>query len=167
MLDGDFRRNEDGRDSRTAAYMSPEQARGKPVDRRTDVWSFGCVLYEMLSGRKAFEGETVSDVMASVLTRDPDWSVLPASLPLRIRDLLRRCLQKNPERRLRDIADARLEIEDTVAGPAAAAPRAVAAHSSRRVWVAALVAGLVSALLAALLVPRFQAPGRLTISRNR
>ncbi|HSS45670.1 MAG TPA: protein kinase [Thermoanaerobaculia bacterium] len=104
----------------TAAYMSPEQARGKPVDRRTDIWSFGCVLHEALSGRKAFEGETVSDVMASVLTREPDWKSLPAQVPPRVRDLQRRCLQKDPERRLHDIADARLEIEDAGAEPAAA-----------------------------------------------
>ena len=103
----------------TAAYMSPEQARGKAVDRRTDVWSFGCLLYELLTGKKAFEGETVSDVMAAVLTREPDWQALPAGVPARVRDVLRRCLRKDPERRLRDMGDARIEIEDALAEPAA------------------------------------------------
>ena len=96
----------------TAAYMSPEQARGMPVDNRTDIWAFGCVLYEMLSGRRAFAGETISDTIARVLEREPDWQALPASTPVRIRDLLRRCLHKDQQRRLHDIADARIEIEE-------------------------------------------------------
>jgi len=104
----------------TAAYMSPEQARGKPVDRRTDIWSFGCVFYELLTGRRAFEGETVSDVMVSVLSREPDWNELPADTPPRVRELLRRCLRKDPERRLHDAADARLEIEDAREAPSPA-----------------------------------------------
>ena len=78
----------------TAAYMAPEQARGKPVDKRADIWAFGCVLYEMLTGRAAFAGETVADVMASVLQKEPDWSLLPASTPASVQRLLRRCLQK-------------------------------------------------------------------------
>jgi eukaryotic-like serine/threonine-protein kinase len=140
----------------TAAYMSPEQARGKPVDRRTDIWSFGCVLYEVLSGRKAFEGETGSDIMASVLMRDPDWSALPASAPPRIRDLLRRCLQKDPERRLHDIADARLEIEDTEAEPPAPPHPETAAPAPRRGRRAAVLVAtaLASAALAAFLATR-------------
>ena len=97
----------------TAGYMSPEQARGKAVDRRTDIWSFGCVLYEMLTGRPVFEtGETVSDAVAAILTREPDWNALPAHLPSSLRRLLRRCLEKDPDRRLHHIADARLEIAD-------------------------------------------------------
>jgi serine/threonine-protein kinase len=97
----------------TAGYMSPEQARGKPVDRRSDIWSFGCVLYEMLTGRPVFEtGETVSDAVAAILTREPDWNALPAHLPSSLRRLLRRCLEKDPDRRLHHIADARLEIAD-------------------------------------------------------
>ena len=95
----------------TPAYMSPEQARGRPLDKRTDIWSFGCVLFEMLTGRMAFRGDTVSDTIARVLERDVDWAALPASCPPRIRELLRRCLQKDPGRRLRDIGDARLELE--------------------------------------------------------
>ena len=94
----------------TAGYMSPEQARGKPVDRRTDIWAFGCVLYEMLTGRLAFQGETLSDTIAKILEREPEWPALPAALPGRVRDLLRRCLEKDHKRRLRDIGDARLEI---------------------------------------------------------
>jgi eukaryotic-like serine/threonine-protein kinase len=100
----------------TPAYMSPEQARGRNLDKRTDIWSFGCVLFEMLTGRSAFGGETVSDTIARVLERDVDWSSLPA-LPARIRDVLRRCLQKDPSRRLRDIGDARLEIDEFLSAP--------------------------------------------------
>ena len=96
----------------TAAYMSPEQARGKPVDRRTDIWAFGCVVYQMLARRPAFGGESVSDTLVAVLDRDPDWSALPASMPEWLRRLLRRCLEKDPARRLRDIGDARLELDD-------------------------------------------------------
>jgi Tol biopolymer transport system component len=102
----------------TPAYMSPEQARGKGLDRRTDIWSFGCVLFEMLTGRTAFGGETISDTLARVLERDVEWDALPPSTPLRIRDLLRRCLQKDPMRRLRDIGDARIQIEDALTAPA-------------------------------------------------
>jgi len=98
----------------TAAYMSPEQARGKPVDKRADIWAFGCVLYEMLAGRKAFDRETASDTMAAILEREPDWSRLPAATPATIRRLLRRCLEKELSRRLRDIGDACLEIDDAV-----------------------------------------------------
>ena len=95
----------------TAAYMSPEQARGLPLDRRTDIWAFGCVLYEILTGRGAFAGETASDSLAKVLERDPDWSLLPAGTPASIVRLLARCLEKDQRRRLRDIGDARLEID--------------------------------------------------------
>jgi Tol biopolymer transport system component/tRNA A-37 threonylcarbamoyl transferase component Bud32 len=142
----------------TAAYMSPEQARGKPVDRRTDIWSFGCVLYEMLAGRKAFEGETVSDVMVSVLTREPDWKALPAGVPQRLRELLRRCLQKDPQRRLHDIADARLEIEDAATDPAPVFQAAAPSVRSGGRFAALAVTALVSAAIAALLVWRL--PGR-------
>ncbi|MEX1244859.1 MAG: protein kinase [Thermoanaerobaculia bacterium] len=102
----------------TAAYMSPEQARGKPLDKRTDIFSFACVLYECLTGRQAFFGETVSDTISAILRSEPDASALPPETPGRIRDLLRRCFQKDPKRRLHDIADARIEIEEAqAAGP--------------------------------------------------
>jgi serine/threonine-protein kinase len=100
----------------TAAYMSPEQARGKRVDRRADIWAFGCVLYEMLTGRRAFSGETTSDILASVIRAEPDWSFLPASVPARIHELLRRCLQKDPKQRLQAIGDARITIQETLSG---------------------------------------------------
>jgi Tol biopolymer transport system component len=100
----------------TAAYMSPEQARCKRVDRRTDIWAFGCVLYEMLSGLPAFAGETTSDILACVIRSEPDWSSLPASVPSRLRELLRRCFQKDPKQRLQAIGEARVTIEEVLAG---------------------------------------------------
>ena len=99
----------------TAAYMSPEQARGRAVDKRTDIWAFGCVLFEMLTGRRPFGGDTVSDVLASILAREPDLTALPAATPAAIRKLLRRCLEKDRQDRLRDIGDARIEIRDALA----------------------------------------------------
>jgi serine/threonine protein kinase len=96
----------------TPAYMSPEQARGLAVDRRTDIWAFGCLLYELLTGRQAFQGDTASDSLAAVLEREPDMAILPAGTPPGVRSLLRHCLEKDPKRRLRDIADARLAIDD-------------------------------------------------------
>ena len=96
----------------TAAYMSPEQARGRAVDKRTDIWSFACVLYEMLTGRRVFDGDDVTDVLVAVLSKAPDWTALPSSTPLTLRRLLRRSLERDPRRRLADIADARLELED-------------------------------------------------------
>ena len=104
----------------TAAYMSPEQARGRPVDKRADIWALGVVLYEMLTGRRLFEGETVSDVLAAVLTREVDWTVLPPRAQGRVRELLRRCLERNPKQRLHDVADARLLLDDALAGDQAA-----------------------------------------------
>jgi len=103
----------------TAAYMSPEQARGKLLDNRTDIWAFGCVLYEMLTGQKPFQRETVTDVLAAVLTFEPDWESLPETTAPTMRHLLRRCLQKAPNRRLHSIADARIEIEDVINEPPA------------------------------------------------
>ena len=103
----------------TAAYMSPEQARGKAVDRRADLWAFGCVLYEMLTRQRAFGGDTPTDVLAAVVTTEPDWTRLPAETPAAIRTLLRRCLEKNRARRLDSAVAARLEIDDALATPAA------------------------------------------------
>ena len=113
----------------TAAYLSPEQARGKVVDRRTDIWSFGCVLYECLTGKLAFDGETVSDTIAKILERDIDWSALPPATPAALRALLARCLEKDPRRRLRDIGDARLALEELKAGHSTAALAAAGIHS--------------------------------------
>jgi serine/threonine protein kinase/Tol biopolymer transport system component len=107
----------------TAAYMSPEQARGQAVDKRTDIWAFGCVLYEMLTGHVAFAGETVSDTIAAILEREPDWAALPATTPPLVARLLHRGLEKDPKRRLRDIGDARTDLDD-------AAPAIVLGHSS-------------------------------------
>ncbi len=99
----------------TVPYMSPEQARGHEVDRRTDLWAFGCVLYEVLTGMRAFPGETHSDTIAAILGREPDWHALPARAPASVRLLLHRCLERDPKRRLRDAGDARLELDDTAA----------------------------------------------------
>jgi serine/threonine protein kinase len=116
-----------GRVIGTAPYMSPEQARGERVDRRTDIWSFGCVLYEMLSGRMAFAGDSLPDVMAAVVGGEPDWSRLPPATPARVRDVLRLCLRKETSERLRDIGDARLQLDS----PAFDAPGSAAAPSAR------------------------------------
>jgi serine/threonine protein kinase/Tol biopolymer transport system component len=124
----------------TAAYMSPEQARGQAIDKRTDIWAFGCVLYEMLTGRAVFAGATLSDTLAMVLERQPVWGALPAHTPLEIRHLLRRCLEKDPKRRLHDIADARIEIDDLQRGTRQDGPSAQTPDGSRRplAWASAL-----------------------------
>jgi serine/threonine protein kinase len=101
----------------TAAYMSPEQAKGRPADKRSDIWAFGCVFYEMLTGKRAFDGEDVSETLANVLKSEPAWQALPASTPEAIRRLLQRCLQKDRKRRLSDIADARLELDEGATAP--------------------------------------------------
>src|SRR5262249_41433649 len=101
----------------TAAYMSPEQARGRAADQRSDVFSFGCVLYEMLTGRQVFQGEEISDVLASVLKSEPDLNLLPSNLNPRLREVLRRCLEKNPKLRWHAIGDARVEIEAVLSDP--------------------------------------------------
>jgi serine/threonine-protein kinase len=144
--------SEEGRILGTLAYMSPEQARGKPVDKRTDNWAFGCVLYELLSGKKAFRGETPTDTLVAVLEREPDWQALPSSTPAKIRDLLCRCLQKESQRRLRDLGDARIEIEDSVIASTIAARPASPLRPLRRKAVVPtiLAAGLL--ILAGLLV---------------
>ena len=119
--------------------MSPEQARGQPVDKRTDIWAFGCVLYEMLTGRAPFAGDTISDTLAAILEHEPDGTMLPAETPVPIRRLLRRCLEKDRKRRLDSASDARLEIEDAIAFPAAET-LALAATPFRRVTPAAIAA---------------------------
>jgi eukaryotic-like serine/threonine-protein kinase len=147
----------------TAAYMSPEQARGKPVDVRTDIWAFGCILFEMLTGARAFAGDTVADTIAAVVRAEPEWLRLPADLPTPIRTLLRRCLQKDPHRRLPHIGGARLEIEDAQAGPAGPLP-SVGPRQRRMGWLAAATACLLSSIGGGLVgwraarVPGRQAP---------
>ncbi len=128
----------------TAAYMSPEQARGKPVDKRTDIWAFGVVLFELLTGGMLYGGETVSDSLAAIIKSDPDWTALPKETPPRVRRLLVRCLRKDPRQRLRDIGEARILLEEpaeTVPAPAAPA---------RRSWLPWTIAGACAVLALAL-----------------
>ena len=134
----------------TAAYMSPEQARGLPVDKRTDIWAFGCIVYELLARRCAFARDTVTDTLVAVVERDPDWAALPVETPEAVVRLLRRCLEKDVKLRLRDIADARIEIDDALAAGFGRERR------SRRRWtaVAAAAAVAIATTAAALLVYR-------------
>ena len=141
----------------TAAYMSPEQAGGKLVDSRTDIWAFGCVLYQMLSGRQAFDGgDTVAQLIAVILTRDPDWEALPAATPTHIRTLLRRCLHKDPHKRLPHIGVARIEIDEgamegQVRGSAVSEPRLSSDPTRRRRALLILTAAIFAALATAVL----------------
>src|SRR5277367_1345450 len=130
----------------TAAYMSPEQAKGKAVDRRADIWAFGCVLYEMLTGHLAFSGETVTDTLAAVIMKDPDWSQLPTATPVRVRVPLQRCLQKDPKQRLRDIGDARISLDEVLSGaPDATAPAASStSRPSSRLWLSVVIASVLA-----------------------
>jgi len=136
----------------TAAYMSPEQARGKPVDRRADIWAFGCVLYEMLTGRQAFGGETITDALAAVVRSEADWQALPSATPAGVKRLLRRSLEKDPRRRLRDIGEARIALENILAGAEKEETPPVAATAptlpSGRLWGLLAAAGLAVALVA-------------------
>ena len=135
----------------TAAYMAPEQARGQPVDKRADIWALGCVLYELLTGRRAFGGDNATDTIAAVVRGEPDWTVLPGDTPASIRRLLRRCLEKDRKRRLADAADARLEIE-SAQSPAADDPGIVAAPQHPRRLAVPIGATAVVALLAGTLM---------------
>jgi serine/threonine-protein kinase len=155
----------------TAAYMSPEQARGRPVDKRTDIWAFGCVLYEMLTGRAAFAGEDVTDVLVRIIEREPDFAAVPADTPPALLRLLRRCLMKDRRHRLSDIADARLELDDALApspAGAAAGPGGPAGRSFG--WLLPAVSGLVvgaagaSLLVWALTRPDPPRPMRMVIA---
>jgi len=123
----------------TAAYMSPEQAKGKSVDKRADIWAFGCILYECLTGKRAFEGETVTETLAAILKAEPDWSLLPRNTPASIRTLLHRCLNRDSRERQRDIGESRIAITEYLANPAAqAAPAATPVHG-RNYWMAASI----------------------------
>jgi serine/threonine protein kinase len=155
----------------TAAYMAPEQARGKTVDKRADIWAFGCVLFEMLTGKRAFPGEDVTDTIVSVLSKEPEWPALPSPTSATVRSLLRRCLHKDPKQRLRDIGEARLALDgafETSAPQAAAAP---SSPSGRLAWMAALAVAV--AVIVAMAVPTVrhfretpppQLSGRFTVS---
>ncbi len=135
----------------TATYMSPEQARGQPVDKRTDIWAFGCVLYEMLTGRRAFAGDSLTDTLAHVIEREPDWSSVPETTPEVVRRLLERCLRKDVRRRLRDIADARIEIDDAIAAwtsPADHTPKVPDRRPSGRARRWAPIGGIAAIVLA-------------------
>ena len=142
-----------------AAYMAPEQAKGRAADKRSDVWAFGCVLFEMLTGKHAFEGEDVSDTLANVLKTQPDWNVLPDTTPPAIRRLLHRSLEKDRKRRLSDIADARLEIDEALTGASVDAThaRSTSATAKRTGWRVALpwaqwsLTGVLAVALAAVL----------------
>src|SRR5262245_28160642 len=132
----------------TAAYMSPEQAKGKSVDRRADIWAFGCVLFEMFSGTRVFSGETLTDTLAAVVRDEPDWDSLPSSTPSAVRRVLRRCLTKDPRSRLRDIGEARIVLGDLDASEPDVVPAASQQHTQTSRWLmlaaaAALIAGAV------------------------
>ena len=153
----------------TAAYMSPEQAKGKPADKRSDIWAFGCVLYEMLCGRRPFGGDDVSDTLASILKTDPDWTALPARVPVPIRRLIRRCLAKDKTRRIGDLSIARLEIDESLttsqterAGPVAADTRL---GGYRRWWP--LLAGAIGGASAAAIVAWLLWPAPLSAPTAR
>jgi serine/threonine protein kinase len=134
----------------TPGYLSPEQARGKTVDKRTDIWGFGCVLFELLTRRQVFSGETLPDVMAAILSREANWNILPEQTPAKARQLLFRCLEKDLRRRLRDAGDARLEIEDAIHELKSPPPSAEGAssHAANRNWVPLLLAASVVVLAA-------------------
>ena len=132
----------------TAAYMSPEQARGKAVDKRTDIWAFGCVLYELLCGHPAFEGEDVTEILAAVVKTEPDWSRLPESTPAAIRTLLRRCLRKDRRQRIPDAGAVRIEIEDVIAAPKDSGSTQAASASTSKLLAAAAGALAIVAVVA-------------------
>ncbi|HSB28074.1 MAG TPA: serine/threonine-protein kinase, partial [Pyrinomonadaceae bacterium] len=139
----------------TAAYMSPEQAKGRAVDKRSDIWSFGCILFEMLTGKQPFVGETLTDILASVVRGEPDWTQLPATTPASVKRLIQRCFEKDVKRRLRDIGDARFELDQT--GSNECQPAIVTSHKTSRHWlpVIAVVAVVVIAAMAGALVPKW------------
>ncbi len=157
----------------TASYMSPEQARGRTLDKRTDIWSFGCLLYEVLTGRRVYEGQTVSDSIAQILAGDPDWDALPAKLNPRIGELLRRCLQKDAKQRCRDIGDARIEIEQVLADPTTTsgslhiAESALTAASWQRVLSWALGALVLGVAIGIFIWDRFETAGTRPASETR
>jgi len=146
----------------TAAYMSPEQARGKTVDKRTDIWAFGCVLYELLTGKQAFEGEDITEILAAVVKTEPDWQAFPPAVPAKIRDLLRRCLQKDKALRMRDAGDTRIEIQEALAAPKDSdAMPAPLTSRSKLPWVVATAVFAIAALALTALLWRSSRPAEL------
>jgi eukaryotic-like serine/threonine-protein kinase len=141
----------------TAAYMSPEQAKGRPATKRSDIWAFGCVLYEMLTGKKLFDGETLIDTVAAIVKNEPDWKALPAGTPAPLQSLIARCLRKDPAQRLRDIADGRFQIEEVLNDPVGSGAVVVPARTHREwaVWIASvLFIGAAVSFAAPFFVPR-------------
>src|SRR5215470_3976734 len=141
----------------TAAYMSPEQASGKKVDKRADIWSFGVVVYEMLAGKKAFEGESVSDTLATLMKVEPDWSALPQDAPASVHKLVRRCITKDRKQRLRDIGEARIVLENPVGTEVAFQPESPR-RSSRPVIASIVVIAALALALTALSVVHYREP---------
>jgi eukaryotic-like serine/threonine-protein kinase len=161
-LTGTLDRTREGVIAGTAAYMSPEQARGLAVDKRTDIWAFGCVLFEMLTGRSAFAGATLTDTLAAILEREPDWNALPDDLPAALRLVLLRCLHKEPRRRIRDIGDVRLELDQRVSDTASvrSSPAAATRRAGPRIGsVAAALGAAIVGLAAGIFVTPGVAPG--------
>jgi Tol biopolymer transport system component len=154
----------------TAAYMSPDQARGQAVDKRTDIWAFGCVLYELLTGRAVFARETMTDTLAAVIEHEPDWRALPAGVPAGVQRLLRRCLEKDSKRRLRDIGDVRLEIDEATAidaeASAASDVRPTLRLARARSWALAAVVLVAIGALAWVLLSRERRSGTTPITRT-
>jgi len=144
----------------TAAYMSPEQAKAKPVDRRADIWAFGCVLYEMLTGKRTFRGESVTDTLAAVLKNEPDWSLLPAETPPHVRILLLRCLQKDARQRLQAMGDARIALDEVLSGVPTLVGPAVSPRRALRWAMACVLAGLLSGTAVWILKPAPASPPR-------
>jgi eukaryotic-like serine/threonine-protein kinase len=148
----------------TAAYMSPEQARGRAADKRSDIWAFGCVLFEMLTGKRPFRADDVSGTVAAILERQPAWEQLPAATPTPILRLLRRCLEKNPGRRLHDIADARLEIDEALASPVEESSQG-RAGSSIPIGIAIASTAVITAALVWILKPSAPPPAAMPAAR--
>jgi serine/threonine-protein kinase len=149
----------------TAGYMAPEQAKGRPVDRRADIWAFGVVVYEMLTGRRAFEGDDVSSILASVLTKDPDWTALPVSTPAGLRPLVQRCLERDPRLRLRDMGEARVLLGDAAALHESGVMPAAAGHGQparlpHLPWVIAGLSLVAAAAFAAVPILRVTPPAQ-------
>jgi Tol biopolymer transport system component len=142
----------------TAAYMSPEQTRGKVVDKGADIWAFGCVLFEMLTGTRAFAGDNLSDLVAAILKTEPEWSALPAATPAALRRLLRRCLAKDPRERLHDIADARLELDEAQTGPLESTVSQPSRRGERLAWTAVLTLMSLTAIAFAVVLFARHAP---------